>query len=384
MKITGFILFFLIVFSFYFLVNFYLARRGWAAFHDLGWPRSVFLLVFLLLALLYPLSRFLERSSLRDLAIPMTQIGAYYLAMMIFLLVLLLAVDGVRLLDWLFRLSPQGWRSWKGPLARWVYLGCLLVALLLTLVGAWNARHIQVRRLALSLPKKQGALNQVRLVLASDIHLGTLIPASRFREMARLINEQKPDAVLIGGDLFDEDVTRLNESELVESLASLKSRYGTYAILGNHEYFAGAQATIALMRKGGFTVLREESVRVADAFYLVGRDDRQGSHWGGLRTPQSRLMANLPKDLAVMAMDHQPFSLEEAADAGVDLQLSGHTHHGQIWPFNFITNRVYEISWGYGRKGQTQYYVSCGAGTWGPPVRLGNRPEIVVLEISFI
>jgi len=131
-------------------------------------------------------------------------------------------------------------------------------------------------------------------------------------------------------------------------------------------------------------MLRDTTITVNDALVLVGREDRSISQFSGKRRrPLDELLRNVDRRKAVILLDHQPFQLEEGAQAGVDLQLSGHTHHGQLWPFNYITGKVYENSWGYLAKGNTHIYVSSGIGTWGPPVRLGNRPEIVELTLVF-
>jgi predicted MPP superfamily phosphohydrolase len=166
-------------------------------------------------------------------------------------------------------------------------------------------------------------------------------------------------------------------------LQQLEAPHGVYAIPGNHEYFSGINAAVDYMEKAGINVLRDSTIRVAEGYFLVGRDDRQGNAFGGKRQTLDSLMQNVDKSLPVIMLDHQPFALEEAEKNGVDLQLSGHTHHGQLFPFNFITKKVYEVSWGYKRKGNTHYYVSCGVGTWGPPVRVGHRPEIVIINLTF-
>jgi uncharacterized protein len=296
---------------------------------------------------------------------------------------ILALLDIFRLLDHAFRMLPEGYRSWQGPVAGRVFLLAAAAALLLVIVGAVNSRLFHVRSLSLTLPKKQGVLDSLRVVMVSDVHIGSMIPPSRFRAKVELMNRQNPDVVLIAGDLFDEDVVRLNEEELVASLRSIKSRYGTYVVLGNHDYYGGVEHSIHLMERGGLKLLRDEGVHVADAFYLIGRDDREAGRFGKMRKSLETLRMNPGSNLPVILLDHEPFNLEQAEQAGVDLQLSGHTHHGQIWPFNFMTKAIYDISWGYGRRGQTQYYVSCGLGTWGPPVRLGNRPEIVVIDLTF-
>jgi predicted MPP superfamily phosphohydrolase len=383
MKNPGFLLFFLIVLVIFFLINFYIIRRGYVALQP--WPaaRSVFLWGMAFLAWCYPLGRFLERSPWPQIGLPMIKIGAHYLAYMIFIVLILALLDLVRMLDMGFRFLPEGWRTWGGPTGGRVYVAAMAVAILLVIAGAVNSRLFHVRSLSLTLPKKQAMRDSLRVVMVSDVHLGSMIPPSRFLAKVELMNRQNPDVVLIAGDLFDEDVVRLKEEEVVASLRSIKSRYGTFVVLGNHDYYGGVEHSIHLMERGGLKLLRDEGVKVADAFYLIGRDDREAGRFGRMRKSLETMQMNPGSNLPVILLDHEPFHLEQAEQAGVDLQLSGHTHHGQIWPFNLMTKAIYDISWGYGRRGHTQYYVSCGVGTWGPPVRLGNRPEIVVIDLFF-
>jgi predicted MPP superfamily phosphohydrolase len=132
------------------------------------------------------------------------------------------------------------------------------------------------------------------------------------------------------------------------------------------------------------TVLRDSTIRLNGALFIVGREDRSITQFmRKTRRPLSELMVGVDKRQPIILMDHQPIGLDEASEQGADLQLSGHTHHGQIWPFHLITKAVYEVSWGYKKKGQTHVYVSSGVGTWGPPVRLGNTPEIINIKLSF-
>jgi hypothetical protein len=156
------------------------------------------------------------------------------------------------------------------------------------------------------------------------------------------------------------------------------------AITGNHEYIGGVEDAYKYLTEHGITVLRDASTKVADSLYVVGREDLSKKSFArGTRKPLHEVMADVDRSWPIILMDHQPFRLNEAAENGVDLQLSGHTHHGQLWPFHFITRKMYEVSWGYKKKGETHYYVSCGVGTWGPPVRIGNKPEIVNIKLAF-
>lgn len=131
-------------------------------------------------------------------------------------------------------------------------------------------------------------------------------------------------------------------------------------------------------------MLRDSVANIAGSFYVAGREDRDKNRFSGKnRLEVAELLSNIDHSLPIILLDHQPFALDKAAEAGVDLQLSGHTHHGQLWPLNFITRAVYEISMGYKQKGNTHFYVSPGYGGWGPPVRTGNRPEIVMIKLKF-
>ena len=164
----------------------------------------------------------------------------------------------------------------------------------------------------------------------------------------------------------------------------LKSKYGFYGITGKHEYIGGVEPAVRYLTEHGITMLRDTAILVDGQFYIVGRDDRDKPRFTGKeRKSLDDVMKGVDTSYPVILMDHQPFNLANSTRLGVDLQLSGHTHHGQIWPFNYITRAIYEISTGYRQIGNTHFYVSSGFGSWGPPIRLGNRPEIVVITLKF-
>jgi predicted MPP superfamily phosphohydrolase len=224
----------------------------------------------------------------------------------------------------------------------------------------------------------------MNVVVASDIHLGTIVCKSKLERIVERINALEPDLVLLPGDVVDEDIGPVIRNNLGETLRKIRSRFGVVAITGNHEYIGGVEPASKYLVEHGITMLRDSSITINDSIIIVGREDISiRGFTGKVRKPLNELMSGLDKSYPIILMDHQPFHLEEAEINGVDLQLSGHTHHGQLWPFNFITKKVYELSWGYKKKGNTHYYVSCGVGTWGPPVRTGNRPEIVNLKLKF-
>jgi len=264
-------------------------------------------------------------------------------------------------------------------------LGLICVVGLVLLAGHINALSPIVRTLDLSSPRKNAKMDTLNIVVASDIHLGTLVGQRRFDKVVDRINSMNPDIILLPGDIVDEDLGPVIKQNLGERLRSFKSRFGVFAITGNHEYIGGVEEATRYLVDHGVMVLRDRVLHVNETVTLVGREDRSMSRFTEkARKSLKDLMADVDRRFPVILMDHQPFHLEEAENNGVDLQVSGHTHHGQLFPLHLITGRVYELSRGYKKKGKTHIYVSSGVGTWGPPVRLGNRPEIVNIKLRLV
>jgi uncharacterized protein len=215
--------------------------------------------------------------------------------------------------------------------------------------------------------------------MVSDIHLGKIVGRFRFDQIVNKINQLKPDLVLLPGDLVDEDLEPVIKQNLGEALKAIRSHFGAFAVTGNHEYFGGVNEACSYIAAHGVSMLRDEAVKIDNSFFIVGREDRFNRN----RKTLQALMASVDKSYPIILMDHQPFKLKEASDEGVDLQLSGHTHNGQLWPINYIVRAIYEVPWGYKKMGNTHYYISNGVGTWGPPIRTSGRPEIVQIHLNF-
>lgn len=380
MKQSGFVIFLTIVLTIYTLVNFYIVRRGLQVLPAVGWAKPIFLTIMLFLILTYPLGRLCERLISKFLGDIFIHIGSYYLAIMLFAFFLIVVIDVLRLVNALVPFIPLSWRENDQDLRNGLFITTTAIVLVLTVVGAINAQHPRLRHLRLQVAKSY-ANQQLRLVLISDIHLGSIIHNGRMQKLVNLINAQSPEVVLLAGDTFDEDAASISDKNMCAVLRQLRAPLGIYAIPGNHEYYGGIEPIAALLQQSGITMLRDQALKVADSFYIIGREDRTLNQFGGRRQSLDSLVAGLEKTLPMILMDHQPFHLDEAEKHDIDLQVSGHTHHGQIFPFNLITNRIYEVSWGYKQKNNTHIYVSCGAGTWGPPVRIGNTPEIVIIDL---
>ena len=197
-----------------------------------------------------------------------------------------------------------------------------------------------------------------------------------------LVNAQKPDVILLAGDIFDEDLGPVIKKDMGKLLSKLEAPMGVYAVTGNHEYIGGVSQAVKYLKDHGITVL-QDSVAVTEMFNIVGRDDRQSKVMGGKpRKELASFMQNVNLNKFTVLLDHQPYHLNEAVENGIDLQISGHTHHGQLWPLSYITKSIFEVSRGYKKKDNTHIIVSTGYGTWGPPIRIGNRPEILLIDIT--
>jgi uncharacterized protein len=251
--------------------------------------------------------------------------------------------------------------------------------------GAYFANSAPVvRRVPVTLAGLDPSLDGLRIVTFSDGHLSATYGGRRFERLVELVNEQRPDVVAIVGDLVDGDVRELREE--AAPLADLVSDQGVFFVTGNHEYFVDTDAWLRHLPTLGVDVLRNERVAIrrgSASFDLAGIDDRTAA-FSGLPGHGADLDAALDgrdDETPVVLLAHQPFMVEQARAAGVDLQLSGHTHGGQLWPFDYVISLDQPSVEGLSRYGDTQLYVTSGAGYWGPPMRVGARPEITVVEL---
>lgn len=377
------LIFFLVVFAVYAGVNSYIFLRGWQAIGEASSLRAWYVALFALCSLSFIIGRVLENFWISAVSDLFVWIGSFWLAALAYFVIACLAIDIVRLI---FLILPLPLPEIGDPV-RFRRIGMACVVLTVTAViagGFWNARTPRLRQLALTIAKPTQGIRSLRMVVVSDLHLGTIIGQKRLANLVERINEVRPDLILFAGDIVDEALAPVIRQNIGATLLSLRARRGVYGITGNHEYIGGAEKACAYLEAHGIRMLRDTSVEIEGGIMLIGREDRSSAQFGGKpRKSLDELLAGVDPRMPVILMDHQPFGLEEAAAHGVDLQLSGHTHHGQLWPFNHITSAIYEVSTGYLRKDSTHFYVSSGVGTWGPPVRTGNRPEIVEVTLTF-
>jgi len=380
------IVFLLVVLGVYGLANFYILRRGWQALSRYPFPRTAFLVVFGLLILAYPLGRVLDGASRGVVSDVLIRSGSFYLALMLHLFFLLVVVDVFRLANAFLNFFPKGFAADPRKTGLIAFITVMGIGLGVVVGGYVNALHLRLRTIEIDIDKPAGAgFRTLNIAMASDIHLGTVTGSRRLEKVVGRLNALEPDIVLLPGDIVDESVSRAEEEKMISCLRSIHAPLGVFSVSGNHEVYGGLEKNLEYLRRGGVRVLQDEAVLVDEAFVLAGRKDPTILQSKERRMPIREILEKTGADpkLPIILLDHQPVRLMEAVDAGIDLQLSGHTHAGQLFPLNLINKKIWEKYWGYLRKEKTQYYISCGVGTWGPPVRTGSIPEIVRIKVSF-
>lgn len=287
-------------------------------------------------------------------------IGSTWLVFTLYMVIALIVTD---LAHWL-------WPSFKCGF--WIALAVVGVVLA---CGYWNYRHPRVVKLALEVDRSiEGGT--MRIVAASDIHLGEGTGRKALRRYVEMINAQSPDVVLIAGDLIDNSVVPVVRDAMCEEFDSINAP--TYMAVGNHEYISGLQRVEELLSDTPIRLLRDSVAVLPNGVQVIGRDDRSNRH----RESLTALVAKTDTTSPIIALDHQPYNLDESEKLGIDLQISGHTHRGQVWPLNWLTDRMYAQSYGYRRWSNTHIYVSSGLSLWGPPFRIGTRSELVVIDLK--
>ncbi|MCF8303082.1 MAG: metallophosphoesterase [Bacteroidales bacterium] len=384
MRHMQFIIFFSIVLIVYAGLNYYIYARGMQAIPiQSSWQTAV-KVVFWLLVASYIIGRFGERFWLSPLTQIFTRIGSFWLAAMLYFFLIILLIDIIRLIHVIAPIYPDFIARNMVQTKAYLFYGSIALVALILIGGHINAIRPKVKELNISIDKETGKRSSLNIVMASDIHLGTVVGCNRLTRIVKQINDLKPDIVLLAGDIVDEDIAPVIKENMGEGLERIEAPLGVYGITGNHEYIGGVDEAVNYLEKHGVNMLRDEVIKVDSSFYLAGRSDKDKSRFSGeKRKDLDQLLNDVNHSFPIILMDHQPFHLDKAQQAGVDLQLSGHTHHGQMWPLNYITSAIYEVSRGYKQKGDSHFYVSSGVGGWGPPVRTNSVPEIVKIKVEF-
>lgn len=388
----------------YILLNIYVLRWGylWIGNCHHLFQSMIFrliLTVFYTLVALTPLTGFLIRKPAflhRILKIT----SNYFLGIFMYILMVLLSIDIIRLF-----LKYVVHASWIQSRIVFAAVGacCICVVIIISFSGIYHAKHIKVTPYKITVDKSAPDMDSLKIVLLADTHFGYNSGAVHAQEIVDKINEQNPDLVCIAGDIFDNEYDAVREPEKIsEILRTIRSKYGVYACWGNHDLNEPILAGFTFKHKkedskqlkdprmkrflqnSNIQLLEDEAVLIDNSFYVVGRKDASlVEKIEEKRKTPAQLTQKLDKDKTIIVIDHQPKELQDIADAGVNLDLCGHTHDGQTFPGNFTVKFLWENPCGYLQKGSMHNIVTSGSGVWGPAMRVGTDSEICTIDLTF-
>ena len=352
----------------YLRINYLLVPKG---------KKWIFSVAFLVVVAAFPLTEILMHEDTSLFLLPLLKIGFYTMPFMLYLFILLLAFELFLLLNWIIKWLPPGILNSK-TFRKYGSITCLVLPTLVVIYGIYNFNRIQLSEYDLEIPAKSSRLRSVKIAFVSDFHIGDL---TRIVFVKRFIEKMKgiqPDLILFGGDILEGDRDDIRTASIEALFRQLDSKYGIYGIYGNHEHHRDYNS-VSFFDQAGIEILQDTFLLVDSSFYLVGRNDGRNEN----RLTLDKLSKDLDENYPVLLLDHRPADLEVVSHHHIDLQLSGHTHHGQLFPFNYITDKIYELSWGYKKIADTHFLVSSGIQLWGPPVRTIGKSEIMVIKLNF-
>lgn len=388
----------------YILLNIYVLRWSYLWIgncHHLFQSRifRIILTVIYTLIALTPLTGFLiQKPAFLHRILKIT--SNYFLGIFMYILMVLFSIDIVRLI-----LKYAVHASWIQSRIVFAAVGacCICIVIIISFSGIYHAKHIKVTPYKITVDKSAPDMDSLKIVLLADTHFGYNSGAVHAQEIVDKINEQNPDLVCIAGDIFDNEYDAVREPEKIsEILRTIRSKYGVYACWGNHDLNEPILAGFTFKHKkedskqlkdprmkrflqnSNIQLLEDEAVLIDNSFYVVGRKDASLiEKIEEKRKTPAQLTQKLDKDKTIIVIDHQPKELQHIADAGVDLDLCGHTHDGQTFPGNFTVKFLWENPCGYLQKGSMHNIVTSGSGVWGPAMRVGTDSEICTINLIF-
>ena len=373
-------LFLLTFFLLYGAMHLYVFLKARAAF-AFGRGISIYIILFMLIMVLAPLIvRFSEKHGFEFLARLMSYAGYIWLGLLFLFFCVSIILDIYRLSIYLGGALSHKNLSAVIPSARFSFFLPLLFCMCIAIYGYFEAKDISLDKVTIKTSKIPKEVGKLKIVQISDVHLGLIVREERLKKILQTVKMAEPDILVSTGDLVDGQINGMGG--LAELLQGINPRYGKFAITGNHEFYAGLSQSLDFTEKAGFRILRGEGLTVEGLVNIAGVDDPAGNtneHYK--RISEKELLSGLPREKFTLLLKHRPL-IDKNALGLFDLQLSGHTHKGQIFPFSLITWMYYPVDSGCLKPVDNCYlYVSRGAGTWGPPIRFLSPPEVTVIEL---
>lgn len=393
----------------YLLGNLYIFIKGWNAFSALAQGLQLSRGGIILFKGLFSVAFWFAAVSLfisilfRNVEMPawlqggMYNVGSVWMVFTLYMVLALLAVD---LLRGVASLGGGALYGFGAGLRHYGFWGALGFTVLLLIGGYINYMNPKVEELDITVGKNG---REARIVAISDVHLGYATDKKQLQRYVKLINSLNPDIILIAGDLIDNSVVPVRKQRMQEELGQLVAPGGIYMVPGNHEYISGPAEVEKFLAETPFVLLRDSVVTLPDGLCIVGRDDRSNRERLSVEqllqkyvadsaamsnTVEAGLQADVPEQLSlssgpVILLDHQPYGIAEKVALGVDLQISGHTHRGQVWPMSLMVEKMYEQAYGYRQWGNSHVIVSSGLSLWGPPFRIGTNSDLFLINLRY-
>jgi predicted MPP superfamily phosphohydrolase len=361
--------------SIYFIPNIYLHNKIKQILRTKK-QELFFTIAFTLLVLMFPAALFLSKHIEINLVRLITLTGYYYAPLLLYLVLFYITFDLIRFVLTKSKLpvtSNLQKRNYKTA----IFLILLTLTALIEARGILNFNTPKVQEYQINIPQKSASIQQLKIAMAADFHFSEITSQKFVEQFVTEINELNVDVVFFAGDIFESNKANAKTDDIKNKLSGIKSKYGVYAVEGNHGYYRGTN-TQKFFNKTNITLLKDTVITFANSFQVMGRMDRHNHN----RSSIPELLSSARSDLPIITMDHQPYYDKKNLDR-IDLYLSGHTHNGQLFPFNLIEKFIYEIPWGYKKINNTHCFVTCGAQGWGPQVRTASQSEIMVINVDF-
>jgi len=374
------ILFLLTFFILYGSLHLYVFLKAKAAF-VFSAQTSIYLALVMIIMVFSPIIvRLSEKAGLEPFARLLSYVGYIWMGILFLFVSSSLLIDIYRFLVYLISIIARRDFVSITPSARISFIMPLLFSLLIATYGYFEAKNIRTERIIINTSKIPEEVGRLKIVQISDVHLGLIVREERLKRILNIVKMENPDILVSTGDLVDGQIDNL--SGLAGPLNEINPRYGKFAITGNHEFYAGLNQALNFTEKAGFRILRGERFTIGEMITIAGVDDPQGRTYGLFREDSEKeVLSGLPVEKFTLFLKHRP--LADKSTIGLfDLQLSGHAHKGQIFPFSLITKLYYPADSGCLNLVDNSYmYVNRGAGTWGPPIRFLSPPEVAVIEL---
>lgn len=362
-------------------LNILVFLKGWNAFEGKRTIRIIMIVIFGTELIIYSIGfifyRYLPESVTQFIRV----MGTSWMLFLLYCGGLWLVIDLVNAIRQKISRRPWRIRDQSRRFKIISYLVPMVIVIGIMIHGRYRFMHPVVQQVSITTHKTAEKMDSVRIAMIGDLHLGYMINRKHTKRFVDLIMAQQPDLILFVGDIIDGHIEPILQQRMDEELARLHAPLGVFSCTGNHEYRYDAEEKISLLNNAGITILRDSAVLIDSSFYVIGREDKVMP----TRKPLRKILSDQSVEMSkpVIVLNHTPDNLAEEADAGADIALYGHTHHGQAFPGNIATEMTFEVAHGYKKKGDTHVYVTSGIGLVGPQYRIGTVSEMVMLNVKF-